>query len=423
MLEVASPNLVQPQGSLESPVTPILQIDEGIKVVTAAPHFSCEIFPAVHEQEERTEVEASTSQCTPRSQVGLDHNYSGDYVENRSQVVMGETYPPLQVTQTPPPQFNQYLSSTGFDRASHENPMLLSQGDIFGAEGEEIQVSNEQEVTMQEFPGEYTQFSITRRELTTINNFLGRIPPDSLTGDGANLDQLLSLSVVDVIADPVMVTTSSQEELSGPSSSMAVRSDRQYQDSTHYGKRRRPKYSLTVGKLKKHPVLQFSATGPLDADKTPYRWWCRVCRVELSLMSREPLELVSHYRTDSHLIKEHRIRMEITGMPLFDKDCKEILGTALQNAKKAAKDTYPIAPQLDSRHPLAGRSAVPATNIASSPTEKVLFQITILEFGLRNGGHVDNLSGIYGEVSRLTSSNVLSTQNWSDQRLYVSILF
>ena len=240
MLEVASPNLVQPQGSLESPVTPILQIDEGIKVVTAAPHFTCEIFPADHEQEERTEVEASASQCTPRSQVGLDHNYSGDNVENRSQVVMGETYPPLQVTQTPPPQFNQYLSPTGFDRASHENPMLLSQGDIFGAEGEEIQVSNEQEVTMQDFPGEYTQFSITRRELTTINNFLGRIPPDLLTGDGANLGQPLSLSVVDVIADPVIVTTSSQEELSGPSSSMAVRSDRQYQDSTHYGKRRRP---------------------------------------------------------------------------------------------------------------------------------------------------------------------------------------
>ena len=140
-------------------------------------------------------------------------------------------------------------------------------------------------------------------------------------------------------------------------------------------------------------------------------------------MSRGPLELISHYRTDSHLIKEHRIRTEINGMPLFDKDCKEILGIALQKAKRTAKDTYPIAPQLDSRHPLVGQSAVPAPNVASSPTEKILFQINILEFGLRHGGHVNNLSGIYEEVSRLTSSSVLSTQNWSDQRLYVSILF
>ena len=46
------------------------------------------------------------------------------------------------------------------------------------------------------------------------------------------------------------------------------------------GKRRRPKYSLTGAMLKKHPVLRFSATGPLDK-KSPYKWWCRVCEVEL----------------------------------------------------------------------------------------------------------------------------------------------
>ena len=96
--------------------------------------------------------------------------------------------------------------------------------------------------------------------------------------------------------------------------------------------------------LKKHPVLKFSATRPLVANKTPYKWWCRVCCTELSLMSRGPFELISHYRSDSHLIKEQRMRMEIPGMPLFDKNGKEILGIALQDAKKAEKDTHPIAP-------------------------------------------------------------------------------
>ena len=92
--------------------------------------------------------------------------------------------------------------------------------------------------------------------------------------------------------------------------------------------------------------MKFSATGPLDRDKTPYKWWCRVCKTELSLMSRGSLELVSHYRSESHLVKEHRIRMEVPGMALFDKDEKELLGLSLQEAKKKAKDTYPIAPQL-----------------------------------------------------------------------------
>ena len=70
--------------------------------------------------------------------------------------------------------------------------MLLSQDDIFGAEGVEIQVPNEQEAALQDFSGDFTQLSITRRELTTINVFLGRIPPDLLTGEGANQDQPLS---------------------------------------------------------------------------------------------------------------------------------------------------------------------------------------------------------------------------------------
>ena len=68
---------------------------------------------------------------------------------------------------------------------------------------------------------------------------------------------------------------------------------------------------------------------------------------------------MSHYRSESHLVKEHRIRMEVPGMSLFDKDEKELLGLSLQEAKKKAKDTYPIAPQLDPCRPLVGQDSVP----------------------------------------------------------------
>ena len=72
--------------------------------------------------------------------------------------------------------------------------------------------------------------------------------------------------------------------------------------------------------MRKHTVLKFIVTGPIDRQqKTPYKWRCRVCRVELSLTNRGVLELLSHFRNDSHLIKEHRIRSEIPGMPLYDR--------------------------------------------------------------------------------------------------------
>ena len=175
--------------------------------------------------------------------------------------------------------------------------------------------------------------------------------------------------------------------------------------------------------FKRHPVLKFSATGPLDPDRTPYKWWCRVCRVELSLMSRGSLELMSHYRSDSHLIKEHRIRMEIPGMPLYDKEEREILGTALQEAKKKAKEVHPIPPQLDSYRPLVGQDSITDFSVTTSPTEKLFSQISILEFGLRHGGNLATLTGVYDEMVRLTSSDRLSVQNWSQERVFVSAPF
>ena len=138
-------------------------------------------------------------------------------------------------------------------------------------------------------------------------------------------------------------------------------------------------------------------------------------------MSRGVLELISHYRTDTHLVKKHRIRMEVPGMSLYDKDEKELLGIALQAAKRIAKETHPIVPQMDPRRPLVGQDSVPSPSIESSPTEKVLFQISVIEFGLRHGGHVNSLTGVYEEIARVTHSDQLMSQNWSEQRLFVSI--
>ena len=50
-------------------------------------------------------------------------------------------------------------------------------------------------------------------------------------------------------------------------------------------------------------------------------------------MSRGHLKLISLYRSGTHSINEHCIRMGVPGMPLFDKDENEIPGAA-----------HPIAP-------------------------------------------------------------------------------
>ena len=89
------------------------------------------------------------------------------------------------------------------------------------------------------------------------------------------------------------------------------------------------------------------ATGPIDHERSPYKWCCRVCRVELSPMGRDVRELLSHYRTGGHLVREHRIRFETPGVPLFDQHENEWLGIALQEAKRRAKEMYPIPLSLN----------------------------------------------------------------------------
>ena len=176
--------------------------------------------------------------------------------------------------------------------------------------------------------------------------------------------------------------------------------------------------------LRKHPVLQFSATGPIDRAKSPYKWWCRVCRVELSLMSRGVLELLSHYKTEGHLVKEHRIRLETTGTPLFDQNENELLGIALQEAKRIAKEMYPIPPQLDSCKLLVGQEKLPDLSTTTSPSEIIIAQISILEHGLRNGGHIDCLIGIWNEMTIHTlGASEARNFSWNHPRLFVSFVF
>ena len=115
------------------------------------------------------------------------------------------------------------------------------------------------------------------------------------------------------------------------------------------------------------------------------------------------------------------IRMEIPGMPHFDREEKELQEVPLSEAKRKAKDTYPIAPQLDPCRPLVIQASVPDLASHTSPSEEVLSQICILEFGLRFGGHLNSLTGVHDELVRHRPNVQRATSlNWSEHRFFVS---
>ena len=111
-------------------------------------------------------------------------------------------------------------------------------------------------------------------------------------------------------------------------------------------KRPKPRLQLNVQMFRKHPIFKFFVTAPVDSDNNPHKWRCRVCHVELSLKTKGSLEILSHYRTEAHLVREHRFRMETPGLPLFGKDEQELIGLALDEAREKAGLEFPIAPIL-----------------------------------------------------------------------------
>ena len=92
-----------------------------------------------------------------------------------------------------------------------------------------------------------------------------------MTRERGDCDQPLTLMVVDA-TNPAPITATSSQEETGTSALTGVPAlELQEEDVVRSGKRRRPKYSLTSAMFKKHPVMKFSATGPLDKDKTPHK--------------------------------------------------------------------------------------------------------------------------------------------------------
>ena len=63
-------------------------------------------------------------------------------------------------------------------------------------------------------------------------------------------------------------------------------------------------------------------------------------------MTKVPSEILGHYRTDAYLVKEHRIRIETPGLPMYDKQCTELTGMSLKYNKERVNREYPVVPNL-----------------------------------------------------------------------------
>ena len=140
------------------------------------------------------------------------------------------------------------------------------------------------------------------------------------------------------------------------------------------------------------------------------------------MKTKGSLEILSHYRTDAHLVREHRIRMETPGMPLFGKNEFELIGANLAAAREKAEQEIPIAPILGECYLLAGQRKLPVPTDELDPSTTICCQIRILLTGLKYEGDLDTLTSLWGNHGLEVRGAVKVPQNsWDKDRDFVSI--
>ena len=225
--------------------------------------------------------------------------------------------------------------------------------------------------------------------------------------------------------NPQVVSTTENQEVAGPSTGSVTQAGRKRQGTEILvesgSKRPANRYVLQDWMFRRYPVMRFFVTGPTDCEKTPHKWTCRVCNQELSLMTKGAVEIMTHYRSESHLVREHRVRLETPGLPLFDKHERELLGSELQQAIELAKKTHPIAPVLCEKRPYPGQAASTANEGEATPVAQASAHITLLSRGLMHGGSLTLLTSLWKDLLQESSSPSLSSsQSLSPERAMVS---
>ena len=174
---------------------------------------------------------------------------------------------------------------------------------------------------------------------------------------------------------------------------------------------------------RKHPIFKFFVTAPIDAENNPHKWRCRVCQIELSLKTKGSLEILSHYRTGTHLIRGHRIRKEIPGLPLNGRDEVELTGQELDKARERAELVIPITPVLGECYLLPGQRKLPVTTDNLEPCAVICSQVRILLIGLQNGGKADILSLLWANLSlEVHGPTKVPQYDWRNRRIFVCII-
>ena len=173
-------------------------------------------------------------------------------------------------------------------------------------------------------------------------------------------------------------------------------------------------------------------SGPVDPRWNPYKFYCQICKGNISIYGRGAREILRHHQSERHLRKDQRWRYEhlsvedpATGTVrhhVRGRDGKLLTPYELEQELKHFIDE-PLV-DIGEKLPFYEDYIRGTDYMASSSDSRARIQISVLGNYLRSFGDISTLRNFWRDVGVIVNHQSLFTDfDWSKERLSVSNLF
>ena len=171
-------------------------------------------------------------------------------------------------------------------------------------------------------------------------------------------------------------------------------------------------------------------SGPVDPKWNKYKFYCQICKANISIYSKGAREILRHHWTEKHLRKDQRWRYEYlskldpctnTRIPqVRGKDGKLLTPYELAIELPRFKDVELV--DIGEKLPFYDEYMAGADHMSSSSENRARIQISVLGRFLPNYGDIDILQSFWRDIGVVVNHQALFTDfNWTKERLTVSI--
>ena len=173
-------------------------------------------------------------------------------------------------------------------------------------------------------------------------------------------------------------------------------------------------------------------SGPMDPRWNPYKFYCQICKANISIYGKGAREILRHHSTEKHLRKDQRWRYEY----LYSVDPV----TRVKVHQVRGKDGKLLTPyqlefelplfinaplvEIGQKLPFYDEYMAGTDYMSSSSSNRARVQLSVLAKILPSSGDIEVLKSFWSDVGVIVNHQSLFTDfNWGKERLSVSFKF